>query len=418
MFLKLAVVSLGKHRKRTLLILFAVMISVLVMEVVAGVFHGVRVNFFETLTQEGGHLQITARGRSEALNPYSLEYTIAEYEQVISKVHETARDQGVAVTAAEEVLEFGALLQHSAAEERNLTLSGVGVRPDTAYYSRVREAVQGAFPPPSGGIAISASIAELLAVEQGDELLLVVEDSTGSPFYLQFLLAGVFRTDSSELDENTVFISHQDAQELVYLEGETTGIRVRLQNHEQAEVLADVLRARFQQAADRGEIAAALRVETYRDLHAGLMGMIDLLDFFIVLMNLCVIIVAASVITNAILMNVFDRIREFGTMRAIGLKRLGAARIILVEGLLQGVAGSLLGLAVGIPIVLYFSVHGLDWGGISEAFGMGSAQFRFGYSPYTSMLNGAGGVLIALAGSLYAAVVGMRLSIMEALRYE
>ena len=146
--------------------------------------------------------------------------------------------------------------------------------------------------------------------------------------------------------------------------------------------------------------------------------MIETMDFFIVFMNLFVVIVAASVITNAILMNVFERIREFGTMRAIGLKKRGVARIILTEGVVQGIAGSLLGLLAGIPIVLYFSSNGIDMGGIAEAFGMGTSEFYFGYTPRNSALNAAGGVLIALGGSLYAAVTGVRLTIMEALRYE
>ncbi|MFW6363965.1 MAG: ABC transporter permease, partial [Spirochaeta sp.] len=134
MFLKLATVNLIKHRKRTLLILFAIMMSVLVMEVIAGMFHGMRVNFFENLAQESGHIQITAEGREDSLNPYSLEYTISGYKEIIAEIQQLG-----GVQAAEEILVFGGLLQF---DERNITLSGTGVRQDTSFYSHVKEGLQ------------------------------------------------------------------------------------------------------------------------------------------------------------------------------------------------------------------------------------------------------------------------------------
>lgn len=403
MIFRMALLNLRKHWKRTLLILFAVMVSVLVMEVVAGMFQGISANFFRNITQEGGHVVVTAEGYSDRLNPYSLDYTIDDYAGVSESLQGMER-----VQAVEAVLQFGGLLQHDA---RDIQLAGIGVRPDTRFYRSVRDGVvSGHFPPDSGGIVISRSNARLLQLSTGDSLLLVVQDSTGSPFYREFRVDGVFDTDATEFDDNHFFLKHSEAEELLYLPGATTEVRLRLDSTENV--------AGFANAARQQLGGAGLEIRTYRDIHSGLLSMIEMMDFFTVFMNLFVVIVAASVITNAILMNVFDRIREFGTMRAIGVKKRGIARMILVEGVLQGLFGSLLGLAVGIPIVLYLSQHGIDFGGISEAFGMGSSQFRFGYSLENSGINLIAGMMIAVAGSLYAAFVGMRLSIMEALRYE
>lgn len=403
--LRMALFNLLKHRRRTLLIVVAVLLSVLVMEVVAGMLHGIRDNFFRNLTQEGGHVQISAPGRRSSLNPFTLDHRIEDYRAVVAALQALPG-------AAEEVLHFGALVQHG---ERTLTLAGLGVRSDSQFFTAVREGmVSGTFPPASGTVVLSAAVAELLLIDQAAaaggsaDLLIVVEDSSGSPFYLQYPVGGIFRTAAADFDEQTFFITHTDAQELVYLPDQTIEIRVRLPDPQNAEPFAAAARAALPH----------LEVRTFRDIHAGVIAMLEMMDFFIVFMNLLVVTVAASVITNAILMNVFERIREFGTLRAIGLKRRGVVRIILTEGLVQGVAGAVLGLATGIPIVLYFSVNGLDWGGITEAFGMGTSAFTFAYSVGNSALNAFGGVLIALAGSLYAALVGARLSIMEALRYD
>ena len=403
MLLRMALYNLAKHRRRTVLIVFAVLVSVLVMELMSGMFQGIRINFMTTLTEEGGHIRIRDPRRDSLLNPWSLDYPLQDYTTTLEAIGEITA--GIPLEG-EEVLPFGAMLQSA---ERTVTLAGVGLRRDSSFYRAVaRGMVAGEFPPQDGTVVISRALAELLQVTPEDDLLVVVEDSTGSPFYLQYPLGGIFETASPDLDENTFFIGHRDAQDLLYLEGDTMEIRIRLQDPGAAEGVAARLR----------EGLPEVEVQTYRDIHGGLVQMIEMMDFFILFMNLLVVIVAASVITNAILMNVFERPREFGTMRAIGMKRRGIVVMILLEGVIQGGLGALAGLAVGIPVVLYLSTTGIDMGGVAEAFGMGSSVFTFAWVPRSSAFNALGGVLVALAGSLYAALAARRLSIMEALQYD
>ncbi len=403
MFGKIAWLNLWKHKKRTLLILFAVMMSVLVMEVVAGMFAGMRINFFRNLTQEGGHVQINRAGWEDRLNPYTLDYLIPGYGEVLEAVRGM---DGVA--GAEPLIHSGALVQNGG---KDVSMAGIGLKPENAFYRNVQEGMTaGKFLPGGEGIALSRRISRLLDLEQGDPVNVVVEDSTGSPFYLQFPVTGVFQTDSREFDENTFFISHRAAQDLLYLGPETTEIRVRLTDS----ALAPGFKKKAEARLSGGE--GKLLIRTWRDLNSGMTAMLEMMDFFVFIMDIFVVIVVATVITNAILMNVFERIREFGTMRAIGMKRRQIRGMILAEGLIQGAVGGILGLAVGIPVVLYFAANGLDWGGISEAFGMGSSQFYFGYSVRNSLISYGSGLLIALGGSFYAARTGTRMSIMETLQ--
>lgn len=410
-FLRLALFNLLKNRRRTILIVFAIMVSVLVMEVVAGMFEGMRLNFFRNLTGESGHVQIHREGYGDRLNPYTLDYVISDYRGKTHVLREMPR-----VRAAEEVLHFAAILEHGG---RDLTLAGAGVRSDTVFYRSVREGIrEGAFfaeEVAETGILISRSVADLLRVHLGEGIHVVVEDSTGSPFYMKYPVIGIFYTASPDFDEHTFLIAHEAAQELVYLEEKTIEIRLLLDHPDHAE---DVAAKAEEYLRKDGTLLSSesLEIRPWREVHGGVTTLLEMMNFFMFIMNASVVVVAASVITNAILMNVFERMRVIGTMRAIGLKRRSAGAMILLEGLIQGLAGSILGLAAGIPVVLHYSNHGVDWGGISEAFGMGSSLYYFGYSPMNSVLSALGGILVALAGSLYAARAGMRLSIMEALR--
>ncbi|MFW5690101.1 MAG: ABC transporter permease, partial [Spirochaetota bacterium] len=144
-----------------------------------------------------------------------------------------------------------------------------------------------------------------------------------------------------------------------------------------------------------------LEASTWRDIHGSLIVFVELSDLLTAVVNAFVVIVAASVITNAILMTAFDRIATFGALRAIGLKRWQLLAMIVSEGGIMGVVGSALGLSVGIPIVLYFQRHGLDIGALSEFFGTGQTYY-FAFVPRASLRTFVYGVLIAALSALYA----------------
>jgi ABC-type antimicrobial peptide transport system permease subunit len=66
------------------------------------------------------------------------------------------------------------------------------------------------------------------------------------------------------------------------------------------------------------------------------------------------------VILNAMLMSVFERIHEFGVMKAIGVSPSMVAGMIYTEAMIQTAAAGFLTLIIGLPVVLYFQSHGID----------------------------------------------------------
>jgi putative ABC transport system permease protein len=400
MLLKMVAQSLGRHPRRTVLILFAVMISVLTMEIIAGMLHGISDNFFTNILSAGGHGQVRGQGWEDRLDPYSLDTALADTEPILAVLEADPR-----VTAAEPVLGFGALFLQ---DGKSLALQVLGVITDTGFFPKVRSGLeQGAFLPDGNSILVSRSLADFLGLEPGSEVMLLTEDSGGSPYYLAFSLDGIFATDSLDFDDTTVLVGLEAARIMTWLPAGATEVRFTLVDRNLAGDVAVGLEP---------ELAAfGASIHDWRYLNAGLLSMVDMMDVFIWVFNLIVIIVAATVITNAILMNVFDRMKEFGTLRAIGLRRGRLFRLIMLEGAVLGSLGSALGLAIGIPLVLYFQHNGLDWGGISEAFGMGSF-FNFAFSPARSAADFAAGTLTALAGSFYAASIASRTRVVDALK--
>jgi putative ABC transport system permease protein len=394
---RIAVLNITKHPRRTLLIVFAIMLSVMVMLFVEGMLDGMRRTFFQRTLRDTGHIQLHDAGWEDRINQYSLEYTIPEPEALISELR--ARED---VLDAEKFILFGGML---ISEGKNLTTGGVGVPPETAFYTTVKEGMErGSLPTGPSEIAVSMRTAELLDVSFGDPLVVLVEDSQGSPYYIEYDIAGLFESDSSQFDTSFFFITHEAAAELLYLQGRTTEIRVNLIGPDIADDVAAELESSW---SDRN-----VSVQTWRDIHGSFIVIFELFDVFMFFIDLLVIIVAASVITNAILMNVFERTREFGTMRAIGLKKRAQFGLIIVEGLAYGVVGTAVGIAAGVPLVLYFAEQGLYMGAAGEAFEMGR-RIYFSLTATSLARSTAAGVLTAVLGSLYAGLVLGRRRIVE-----
>lgn len=407
MFTKIAILNMLKHGRRTILILIAVILSVMVMELIGGMLQGIEDNFYLTIVEQTGHLQIHGEGWRDRLDHLSIEHTIANPRRIIDEIRKEER-----VNLAEPILHFGGLL---VTKEKNIGMAGIGILRDSGFFPHIRERItEGRFFEDENEILLSNSTALLLELNIGDGVIVLVENSEGSPYYLEYTIAGLFQTDSREFDNTTFFIQHESAENLVFLENRSIEIRITLEDREEAEEFKGDLIDVFQGGNSEDYL---LEIETWKDINGSVILLFEVFDILMIMINVFVIIIAATVITNAILMNVFERIREFGTMRAIGLKRGQLFGIIILEGTILGMLGSLLGLALGIPVVLYFEKHGLNMGAIGEIFKMGDV-FRFAFAFKNSLINALSGILIAILGSTYAGIIGSRLKIMESLHYK
>lgn len=415
-FLKIALLNLTSHYKRTILIIFAVMISVFVLESISGMMEGLRHSFFQSLMQESGHIQIHEEGWQDRMEQLTLDYRIEQPDRLIPDLTGAYGE----IVRAEKLLSFGALLING---EKNLAIMGQGVEPDTAFFGSVREGiVEGDFfhgaraDGKVHGAVLSRRICDLLDLSLGDGVVALVEDSEVSPYYLEYPVTGIFESGSKETDEQLFFLAHADAQELLYLPEATTEIRITLADREDAEAIAADIERRLDGQTEGQRSGGSYEVATWRELNGSFILFIEMFDVIMLIINVFIIIVAATVITNAILMNVFERVREYGTMRAIGLKKRQMFWLVMMEGGAQGTIGSLIGMAMAIPLVIYLQIHGFSWGALSEVM-TGSSIYYFRFSPVHAVINFVSGLLIALAGSLYAAWVNTRMDVVETLRF-
>jgi len=227
------------------------------------------------------------------------------------------------------------------------------------------------------GIVVGKALVEDFETKPGRRLVLMSRDAQGEVASRAFRIRGVYQAEMEATEKQFGFITLAAAREMLGLKEGITELAVLLPSHEQADGLAATLRERLP--------VPPLTVETWKDLLPLVRLSLELYSGFIFIWFLVVFIAMGFGIVNTLLMAVFERIREFGLVKALGMKPLGIILGVLTESflllLLGTAAGNILSLLsvaalagpgidlsslaagleyVGMPRVIYPSIRGVD----------------------------------------------------------
>ena len=103
-------------------------------------------------------------------------------------------------------------------------------------------------------------------------------------------------------------------------------------------------------------------VMTWAEINPFLAQMLDSVSSVIVVVYFIVYVAVGILILNAMLMAVFERIREFGVLKAIGYGPFAVLAMMLAEGMMQAVIATVIGLVIAAPAMWYLAVYGIDVG--------------------------------------------------------
>ncbi len=261
-------------------------------------------------------------------------------------------------------------------------------------------------------VVIGKEMAERLKVDVGDKLVIHVPGEGGSG---GFRVVGLYRTPSTAFDRTYVYVTLNDAQALYALGPRPTQIAVSLDEPEQAGAFRDWAAARID------ELFPGMKVEvlTWQQREPRLAGVLSSMDQISWVLYAVIFVAMAFGIANALLMAVYERIREFGVLRSIGLQGRRLVAMILLEALLLTGVGTAVGLALGLGLVGWLGQTGIELASFSEALG----EYGIGTTMYPQARPGDVffpvqlAVTTALVAALWPALKAYRLRPAEALRH-
>ncbi len=358
--LRVAARNLLRYRRRTLLTASLISLGVLAVLLFVSVAGSFRSMMIGQITDAMlGHLQVHRRGYVAATDnlPLNLNLSPAAVEHIQTVL--AGIDQ---VTASSPRIKFGAMLSNYK-ETTNVRLTAIEPEREMAtvplLVQRLKKVKSKLLA--RGDLWVPELLARGMKIKMGDTVVLVVTNREGSVNGKSFRVAGVVEGLSGPGGRDG-YLHIEDARELLRLkQAEVTEFAVRLDGLSSLASVAQTLKKKLGSKASQSPMP--LEVHSWRKLSpfANIAGMIDLLTLFVQVMLVSIVLVS---VMNVMIMAVYERIREIGTIAAIGVRPRTILWLFLSEGLLLGTVGALAGIVISLA-----AIAGLDAAELTFAFG-------------------------------------------------
>ena len=208
------------------------------------------------------------------------------------------------------------------------------------------------------GVVIGKKLARLLDVSLGDELVFVGQTADGYMANDFFHVRGILKSVSAAIDNSGVLMSDTALRELISLPGGSHEIVImRTDRDTDLKLASDEVKQL---------VGDDLEVLNWQQLMPVINRFLETANVQTLIMLLFTYIAVASVVLNAMLMSVFERIHEFGIMKAVGVRPWQLVKMIYAETMIQTFLASVLGLLVGGSLALHLQQHGLDMSSLAE----------------------------------------------------
>ena len=410
--IKIAARNLRRYQRRTILtsaLITLGVVAVLLFISITGSFKNMMVG--QITDSMIGHLQIHRKGYLASIDNLPLnrnlnQRQVAEVKEILSGVD--------AVESFSMRIKLGAMFSNFT-ETTNIRLNAVipeqEVKTVPLLSDRIIEGQKKDVLLQKGEILIPELIAKGMKVKMEDSVVLVANNKDGSVNGKTFVVSGILEGISGPGGRDGV-IHLDDAKELLRINGvEISEIAVRLKNMTDLPRVFSRLKNELISVTNK-EGNPVFEVHTWEDLSPfyNIARMIDLMTFFIKIMLVAIVLVS---IMNVMIMAVYERINEIGTIAAIGTLPGKIMALFVIEGFLLGVLGT----AVGTVISL-ISIAAINTAKLTFDFGR---QSNLVLAPTI----GAGDVItivlivigIAVAASLQPAFKAARMDPITALRH-
>jgi ABC-type lipoprotein release transport system permease subunit len=354
LLLKLAWRNVLRNKRRTLLSGMAVGITLASLMLIDGLYIGMIDSMIRTATDTFlGQGQIHAENFSDTLD---VDKTINGSVEMIKSLEKEA----LLSAHSPRTVSFGML--SSPAGVNSVLLYGID--PDKEKdISMVDEAImKGNYlsSEKEGQILVGSKVAENLEVEIGDRLVLTVAQAgTGELSQDMFRVSGIYQMGIREVDSGMAFINLEKSRELLSLSSETHEIVLKFKVLDNAGDRSLPLWSKY---SKNGNEALG-----WRDLIPQLDSVIEMTKISTIITSTLVFCIVAVIIMHALFMSLYERMFEFGVLRAIGTRPMNMALIILFEAASLSIISILMGLALGFIVVSFFSYYGIDYQGIEFA---------------------------------------------------
>ena len=406
MYLQLAWRNIWRNPRRTAVILTAVIIGVWSMVFLGALMRGIAVgmvkNGIATLT---GHIQIHHKGYRD--DP-AIENSIFNFP-VVEKALNECLPPAAQWTSRVRVNAIANNARHSS----GVTLVGIDPAAEAKISFIGSAVIRGRYlaQDDTNGILVGEALLEKFETRIGRKLVLMSQDKEQEIASRAFRIVGVFRAEMESTEKQFVFVTRSASQKMLKMGSGISEIAILLSDGYENQDVYKKLKATLP--------PEQFEVQSWRKLLPFQTAYLKILDGFMWFWFLVVFVAMGFGIVNTTLMAVFERMREFGLMKALGMKPWWILREVVVESFLLLICGLIAGNVLGFLSIYALSGSGIDLSALAagaEYAGMSRIIYP-AVAAKDVMVANLTVLLLGLLVSLYPAIKASRFTPVQALAH-
>ena len=326
MLLTLAWRNIWRNKKRSLIIISAIAAGLLSGLFASAVMFGMGESLINsTIDRDLGHIQIHSKNyEDEKL----IADTIPDY---ISSLQIIKSKQPISTISSRMLIEG---MGSSATSSTGLRIVGINPENEKRVTAIHTSLIEGNYleDQKRNQIIIGYKLAENLGLRLKSKIILSFQDFDGNIIYAAFRVTGIFRTESSSFDKMNVFVNDTDLFPLLNINPVYHEIVLRLNSVQNVDTAFSTLKSSL----------PSLSVKNWKQLAPELKLMDEMIGIQLNIFLGIILFALLFGITNTMLMSVLERVREFGVLMAIGMKRRRVFSMIIFETITLSLVGGLI----------------------------------------------------------------------------
>ena len=349
--IKLAWKNIFRNKRRTIIASTAIGIGLAALIFVDGLWLGMKRNMVQTATDSLlGDGQIHQQGFRDTR---AVEMTVNELNEVVT----TLSEEVLVEHFTQRVLAFGMITSPANVS----AISVVGVQPPTErFLSQIDDAiVEGSYfeSDSERNIVIGAKLAEILEVGLGARVVVTVTQAgSGDLSQEMFRISGIYHFADEAMNVAIAFVQLKKAQQMLAIGSNVHEIAIKFTGTEYG---LDKHLSFWETYSRYGNEAVS-----WTEILPQLQAMFEMSKFSKYVMGVVLFGVVVFGIINTLFMSLYERMFEFGVLRAVGTRPFGMARLILFEAGALAILSIGLGIVLGFGITLLFAKVGIDYTGV------------------------------------------------------
>ena len=360
---KLAWRNIFRNKRRTLIAATAIGIGLAALIFLDAFMIGMSENMIRTATASFlGEAQIHRQGFRD-------EQEVSLTIQALDEVTANLAEETIVQHSTQRVLAFGMITSPANVSAINL----VGIHPQTEkFLSQIDDTItEGAYfeGDNSRDIVIGAKLAEILETELGDRVIVTVaEAESGELSQEMFRVSGIYRFAGDDMNSGMAFVRIEKAQEMLAIGNNAHEIAIKFTSvaHAQDPTLP------FWETYSRHSNEAL----SWTELMSQLTTILEITKYSKYIMGAILFLVVVFGIINTLFMSLYERMFEFGVLRAVGTRPFGMARVVLFEAGALAVVSIGLGAILGFVLTAVLTRIGINYTGI-EMMGVTIQEFIY-----------------------------------------